>query len=114
MTSSRPHRIPRLASRPLLYYYSFLNLAKVLLLHSGKALPNVLRHGISDPKANTATTVSFSNQEVDVQGLAADNSLVFPMLFDLLTTTTGQAIAGKYKIEDLAEKFRLSIAPTPL
>src|SRR5881409_2856336 len=36
---------PRFSSRPMLYYYSFLNLAKVLLLHRRMKFPPLLDHG---------------------------------------------------------------------
>jgi len=43
---------PHTGSKPILYYYSFLNLAKTALLVHGVDLPPKVTHGISDPKAN--------------------------------------------------------------
>src|SRR5690606_2242709 len=43
---------PRLGSKPLLYYYSFLNLAKAGLVVSSVPLPAKAMHGISDPQVN--------------------------------------------------------------
>ena len=70
---------PRTSSRPLLYYYAFLNLAKVLVLLKGtRHLPLLLRHGISDPKANVKERLRFEGQRVQVAGRAHDHSEFFP------------------------------------
>lgn len=95
---------PRIASRPLLYYYSFLNLAKVFLLHQGKTVPHVVKHGIADPRAN-AEVAPLLEQEVDVPGIAHDQSQLFPELFAAINGAQGLPIAGKYKIEDLIKEI---------
>lgn len=69
---------PQLGSRPLLYYYSFLNLAKMALLVHRVALPGSPRHGISDPRANARTRLRLAGQTVRAEICAADHSQVFP------------------------------------
>jgi hypothetical protein len=75
---------PRLGSRPLLYYYSFLNLAKMALLVHRVALPPSVKHGISDPRANLRTRLRFTGQTVRAEICAADHSQVFPEFVRLL------------------------------
>jgi hypothetical protein len=75
---------PRLGSKPLLYYYSFMNLAKTALLVDGTKLPPACRHGIFDPKANIKRRVRLPGQRVGVQGLANDHSELFPEFVKLL------------------------------
>jgi hypothetical protein len=69
---------PRIGSRPLLYYYSFLNLAKVLLLIRKVNLPVKLKHGISDPDENTRKRLQLSGQRVHIVKCARDHSQLFP------------------------------------
>jgi YaaC-like Protein len=53
---------PQIRSRPLLYYYSFLNVTKALLIARGVRLPPRTRHGVYDPKANQRTRLRFEGQ----------------------------------------------------
>ena len=69
---------PRTGSKPLLYYYSFLNLAKVALRLWGVNLPPRLVHGISDPAANRRTRMRLEGQKVNVLRAATNHSQVFP------------------------------------
>jgi len=69
---------PRTGSKPLLYYYSFLNLAKVALRLRGVNLPAKLMHGIFDPAANNRERVRLQGQSVRSDPLAHDHSKVFP------------------------------------
>ena len=69
---------PRIGSRPLLYYYSFLNLAKVAVLLGGTTLPPVVRHGISDPRENIRQRLRLPGQAVRIDKCAHDNSVIFP------------------------------------
>lgn len=91
----------RLSSRPLLYYYAFLNLAKVLLLHRNVSLPPAPRHGISDPRANTKTRLHFKTQEVTLSGAARDHSEVFPELVNALAIDPSCPQSGTFKVLDL-------------
>lgn len=75
---------PRLNSRPLLYYYSFLNLVKAALLIRGSQLPAAARHGISDPRANSRERLRFEGQSVHVVGRAHDHSEIFPAFMTAL------------------------------
>jgi hypothetical protein len=55
---------PQIGSKPLLYYYSFLNLAKVPVLVWGTSIPLRLMHGIEDPKANIKRRIRITGQQV--------------------------------------------------
>jgi len=90
---------PQLASRPLLYYYSFLNLTKMAILTHGVQLPAAAKHGISDPRANKRTRLRLEGQTIRVVPRATDHSQVFPELVALL----GDQIPEQrdYKIIDL-------------
>ena len=68
---------PRMGSKPLLYYYSFLNLAKMALVTSGVALPPGPRHGISDPRANIRTRLRFQGQTVHMDPVDLSHSRIF-------------------------------------
>ena len=50
---------PQIGSKPVLYYYSFLNLAKSALLIRQVPIPTELKHGISDPRANARAVVAM-------------------------------------------------------
>lgn len=57
---------PQVGSRPLLYYYSFMNLAKAYLLQSGENVPPLARHGISDPRANVRERLRLEGQRIRI------------------------------------------------
>jgi uncharacterized protein (UPF0332 family) len=69
---------PQLHSRPLLFYYSFLNLAKALVLTDGTELSPAPKHGISDPQVNRKEKLQFKTQVVRIVKCAHDHSKVFP------------------------------------
>ena len=69
---------PRLGSKPLLYYYAFLNLAKAALVTRGVNLPAAAMHGIGDPRANVRTRLRLEGQRVTVVACAANHSQIFP------------------------------------
>ncbi len=71
-------RSPSLSCRPLLYYYSFLNLAKVFLTLKTVMIPVVLKHGISDSKVNRRQRLRLEGQTVRVPKRANDHSELFP------------------------------------
>jgi len=75
---------PRIGSRPLLYYYSFLNLAKVAVLLGGVNLPPVVRHGISDPRENIRQRLRLPGQGVRIEKCAHDHSVIFPEFVSFL------------------------------
>jgi len=75
---------PRFHSRPLLYYYAFLNVVKAALLIRKLPLPPLARHGISDPRANSRQRLRFAGQTVSIQRAAADHSEIFPELLRML------------------------------
>jgi len=75
---------PRLGSKPLLYYYAFLNLAKATLVTRGVPLPPAARHGISDPRANVRQRLRLGGQRVLIEPCAADHRQIFPEFVRLL------------------------------
>ena len=79
---------PQLGSKPLPYYYSFLNLAKMALLIRKVKFPLALMHGISDPRANQRTRLRLEGQTVTVQGIAHNHSRLFPEFAQVLGGNT--------------------------
>jgi hypothetical protein len=75
---------PQIGSKPVLYYYSFLNLAKSALLIRQVPIPTELKHGISDPRANARTRLRLSGQRVRIPGAAASRSELFPEFVKIL------------------------------
>jgi hypothetical protein len=69
---------PRIGSRPLLFYYSFLNLAKAVLLLQGVRLPVKTQHGIFYPQDNVRSRLRFSGQKVGFEKAAKNHSKLFP------------------------------------
>lgn len=70
-------RVP--GANPLLYYYSFLNLAKMALVLRGIRLPVPVFHGIKEPKHNTEKKrLRFEGQLIRMDAVAADHSRIFP------------------------------------
>ena len=88
---------PRLGSKPLLYYYSFLNLEKVLLLIRGVKIPSAAKHGISDPRANYRERFRLEGQNILIQNRAGDHSQLFPEFIHAL----GGTVAGESTISFL-------------
>lgn len=74
---------PRVSSRPLLYYYLFLNLAKVACALHDVDMPPKLRHGLSDPHTNRRERIKLSGQTVRPNGIAVDHSNLFPEFCNL-------------------------------
>lgn len=68
---------PRISSRPLLYYYAFLNLSKVLLLHQRVAVPPKASHGISDPRTNARQRLRLAGQVVKIERPSAGQFNIF-------------------------------------
>jgi YaaC-like Protein len=85
---------PRLGSKPLLYYYAFLNLAKFALTVKGVSLPQKIQHGISDPRANSKQQIRFSGQRVQWNGRAHDHSELFP---EMLAMLNGQSVPSGFR-----------------
>lgn len=59
---------PRLGSQPLLYYYSFMNLAKALLVVSEDMALSHCLHGLKEPTDNTRKRLTITSQQVKVDG----------------------------------------------
>ncbi len=75
---------PRIGSKPLLYYYSFLNLAKVALLLNGVAIPLRVWHGIEDPAANIRERLRFSGQQIKIRATTSNRDQLFSELWKVL------------------------------
>lgn len=75
---------PPVGSRPVLYYYSFLNLVKAALLIRGAPLALKPDHGIADPKSNQRRRLRLGGQHVLIQGQATDHSQLFAEFVHLL------------------------------
>lgn len=69
---------PRLGSRALLYYYSFLNLVKTYLLIKHVKLQPAPRHGISDPHENKRARLRLEGQLIRYEKCARNHSQLFP------------------------------------
>ncbi len=82
---------PQIGSKPLLYYYSFLNLAKVPVLIWGVPIPLRLMHGIADPKANTKQRIHVTGQQILFQQRAANHEQMWPELLQLFGSDTSSA-----------------------
>lgn len=68
---------PRLGSKPLLHYYSFLNLAKVFLTLQTNLNLKRCEHGISDPKDNIKKRLMITSQVVRIPGARTNNISVY-------------------------------------
>ncbi len=94
---------PHLGSRPLLHYYSFLNLIKAALLYWGVPIPANAKHGIADPRANTKTKVRLSGQKVKTFARTQKHDRVFAEFVDFLG---GEAMKiHEYKVVDILEQI---------
>jgi YaaC-like Protein len=89
---------PQIRSRPLLYYYSFLNVTKALLIARGVRLPPRTRHGVYDPKANQRARLRFEGQKVRIVGATANREEVLP---ELIREPGGGVTGREYKVVDL-------------
>ena len=69
-------RSPRLSCRPLLHYYSFLNLAKVFLLLKKRKIAMEPKHGISKTKGNNR--LRLESQSIHFPKCTHDHSELFP------------------------------------
>src|SRR5713101_2512725 len=60
-------RTPRFDTRPLLYYYSFLNVAKAFLLARAVSIPTRAGHGVTDPPTNERKKVRLEGQSIKLE-----------------------------------------------
>lgn len=90
---------PRFGSRPLLYYYAYLNVTKAFLTARRVPLPPRARHGISDPKANVKQRLRLEGQAITVENAAADHSAILPEFIASLSPTRG--LGRSYRVLDL-------------
>lgn len=90
---------PRLGSKPLLYYYAFLNLAKAALVTRGVLLPAAAKHGLNDPRANARTRLRLEGQRVAMRACAADHCEIFP---EFVKLTGGKSASQRsFRVVDL-------------
>ena len=57
---------PKVKSRPVLYYYSYLNLVKAFLLHKSIQLPSFVKHGLTERDLNLNERYRFNGQRVNL------------------------------------------------
>jgi len=73
-----------IGSKPLLFYYSFLNLVKIALIIRKIDFPPVAKHGLYDPKENVRERLRLEGQIIKIKGLAQDHSEIFPEFVKIL------------------------------
>jgi len=79
---------PHVGSKPLLYYYSFLNLLKATLLIRKVPIPVKTMHGITDPGVNFRKRLRVEGQRVQIPIAASDRSQLFPEFLKMLGADT--------------------------
>ena len=87
-------------AKPLLYYYSFLNLAKAALVLRGLRLPVPVVHGIKESRRNIQRRrLRFEGQFIRMDAVAPNNSRIFPEFVRLF----GGAVSSprEYNVRDL-------------
>jgi YaaC-like Protein len=92
---------PRLGSKPLLYYYSFLNLAKVALLINNIDFPPSVYHGITDPRRNHRERLQFKGQKIEIKAIGGSNFNLFPYFTQLFRPNDNFTISSEKKVIDL-------------
>jgi hypothetical protein len=90
------------AAKPLLLYYSFLNLAKCLTVKSKGAALRSVRHGLSEKLPTTAGAI-HGNVSIDITG--NPDLSAFVMLANALGAPLPQPIAPKTNIEIRSQDF---------
>jgi hypothetical protein len=101
---------PRLSTRPVLYYYASLNLAKVFLIIKHISLPPAVKHGLTDPKTNQRKSMHFSVQSVKFLPCKTDHSIIFPELVkalghNIINNTTIKVISLMRQIPGIHRTF---------
>ena len=86
---------PQLGSKPVLYYYSFLNLVKVFLRFNRILIPAAPKHGINDPRANIRERFRIQGQRLHIIGRARDRSQLFAEFIIAL----GGSVSGSREIK---------------
>jgi len=89
---------PRFDSRPLLYYYAFLNASKAFLLARGVKLPPQTRHGVSDPSANARRRLLLEGQTVRIETQGIKNDQLLP---ELIAAIGASPSNQSYRVLDL-------------
>jgi YaaC-like protein len=91
-------RVP--PANPLLYYYSFLNLAKMALVFQGLQLPVPVLHGIRESARNTKRQrLRFEGQFIRMEPASPNNSRIFPAFVRLFGGAVSSA--REYNVRDL-------------
>lgn len=81
-------RNPNFGSRPLLYYYAFLNLVKASLIINKITIPNSVKHGIYDPKTNNKEKLYFQKQSIKIEKETPKKSEIMAQFIKLLGQDT--------------------------
>lgn len=82
----------------MLYYYSFLNVAKAFLLARSVPIPTRVRHGVTDPPTNERKKVRLDGQNIKLEGATVNHAHLMAELVIALGSTAG---SGSYRILDL-------------
>jgi hypothetical protein len=93
---------PRTGSKPLLYYYSFLNLAKTYLLFKKIDFPNAVKHGVCDPRENEREKLKLQGQSIRINRINPNHSQLFP---EFICALGGVPPIEDIKIVDLLSKI---------
>jgi len=91
-------RTPRFDTRPLLYYYSFLNVAKAFLLARAVSIPTRAGHGVTDPPTNERKKVRLDGQSIKLEAATANHGKLMAELVIALGSTAGPS---SYRVLDL-------------
>lgn len=86
---------PHIGSKPLLYYYSFLNLAKMALVTSGLVLPESPIHGVKEVPANSRERSRFEGHRLLLERPSSRN--VLPAFARLFCSPGGMSQGAKKK-----------------
>jgi len=70
-------REPRLTARPLLYYYSFMNLSKAFLTVRHNATLSACMHGLKEGTENVRKRMTITSQEVKVNDVGGTRTQVY-------------------------------------
>lgn len=89
---------PRFDSRPLLYYYAFLNVTKAFLIARGVKMPPRVFHGVGDPGANARRRLRLEGQSVRIEPRGNANDRLLPELIAALGVSPSTL---NYKLLDL-------------
>lgn len=91
-------------SQPLLYYYSFLNIGKIILIMDNINVQNMnFHHGV---KTEVTRTTTLSNAEIKLQALNGNTRNLVPVDYQLMKIV-GDTLPEKAQGSDYWEKYKI-------